>query len=100
MGPQLDVTWDPNKARRNLAKHRVSFAHGASVLLDPHALTVFDETHSEDEERWFTLGLANDGALLAVSHTYRVTGPDSAQVRVISARTATRRERDQYHASR
>ncbi|MGH8040455.1 MAG: BrnT family toxin [Rudaea sp.] len=94
--PELDVSWDPAKAQSNLAKHGVAFAQAATVLLDPLALTVFDAAHSDEEERWFTLGQSSDGALLAVAHTYRVIGPASAQVRVISARPATRHERDQY----
>ncbi|HRH82095.1 MAG TPA: BrnT family toxin [Thiobacillaceae bacterium] len=56
-GADLDIAWDPAKAQTNLAKHGVSFAQAASVLLDPLALTVFDTSHSQDEERWFTLGL-------------------------------------------
>ena len=95
-GPQLEVTWDPHKAQSNLAKHGVSFAQAATVLLDPLALTVFDDAHSEFEERWFTLGNSTDARLLAVSHTYSATGPNSAKVRVISAREATRQERRQY----
>jgi uncharacterized DUF497 family protein len=66
------------------------------VLVDPLALTVFDAAHSENEERWFTLGRSEDGKLLAVAYTYRLTGPSSVQVRIISARDATRREREQY----
>jgi uncharacterized protein len=95
-GPQLEVAWDPHKAQSNLAKHGVSFAQAATVLLDPLALTVFDEAHSEFEERWFTLGLASEGKLLAVAHTYSATGANSAKVRVISAREATKAERRQY----
>jgi uncharacterized DUF497 family protein len=100
MTPELDVTWDPAKAKRNLTKHGVAFAQAVTVLLDPRALTVFDDAHSDEEERWFTVGVASDGALLAVAHTYRVTGPNSARVRVISARLATRRERKHYHSTR
>lgn len=92
----LDVTWDATKALTNIAKHDVTFAQAATVLFDPLALTVFDEVHSEAEDRWFTLGRANDGKLLAVSHTYQATASASAQVRIISAREATRREREQY----
>lgn len=66
------------------------------MLLDALALTVFDNEHSEFEERWFTLGMASEGKLLAVSHTYSVTGPDTARVRIISAREATRNELRQY----
>ena len=97
----MDVAWDPVKAHANLAKHGVSFAQAATVLTDPLALTVFDAVHSRDEERWFTLGTSSDGKLLAVAHTFQVTGPESALVRVVSARGATRQERRQYeHKSR
>lgn len=95
-GSDLDIAWDPAKASANQAKHGLSFAQAATVLLDPLALTVFDVGHSQDEERWFTLGLSNEGKLLAVAHTYQPTGPDSASVRLISARPATRNERRQY----
>lgn len=96
MGAQLDFTWDPVKAASNLVKHGVSFPQAATVLADVLALTVFDAAHSEFEERWFTLGMSSDGTLLAVSHTHAATGTDSARVRIISAREATRSERRQY----
>ena len=95
--PQLDITWDPLKAQSNIAKHNgVTFVQAATVLLDALALTVFDAAHSEFEERWFTLGNSSDGKLLAVSHTYQYTGPINVSVRIISAREATKRERQQY----
>lgn len=93
--PQLEFTWHPAKAASNLAKHKVSFAQAATVFADALALTVFDAEHSESEERWFTLGTASDGKLLALSHTYAATGA-GARVRIISAREATRSERRQY----
>ena len=94
--PQLEFAWDPAKAAANLTKHGVSFAQAASVLLDALALTIFDHAHSEFEERWFTLGQASDGKLLAVSHTYSPISSTQARVRIISAREATRNERRQY----
>lgn len=94
--PDLDIAWDPAKAAANLAKHGVAFAQAATVLLDTLAVTVFDAAHSQDEERWFTLGMTSDGKLLAVAHTYQATGPNSARVRLISARLASRNERWQY----
>jgi uncharacterized protein len=96
MSAQLDFAWDPAKAASNLVKHGVAFDQAATVLADALALTVFDADHSQDEERWFTLGLAANGKLLAVAHTYTATGPDSARVRIISAREATKQERRQY----
>jgi uncharacterized DUF497 family protein len=95
-GPELEVEWDPAKAQSNLTKHGVSFEQAATVLLDALALTVFDEAHSDYEERWFTLGQSKQGRLLAVAHTYSPTGPNSAKARIISAREATRHERLQY----
>jgi uncharacterized protein len=94
--PQLEVTWDAAKANSNIAKHGVTFAQAATVLLDPFAVTVFDATHSQDEERWFTLGLSSEGKLLALAHTYQSTDAGQVRVRIISARQATRREREQY----
>jgi len=94
--PDLDIAWDAAKAQSNIAKNGVTFAQAAVVLLDPLALTVFDEAHSDAEERWFTLGRAADGKLLAAPHTFQPKGPASDQVRIISAREATRREREQY----
>lgn len=91
-----EFEWDPIKAATNATKHGVSFEHAATVFLDALALTVFDTGHSEDEERWFTLGMAVSGMLLAISHTFVPVGLDRIRVRLISARAATRRERQFY----
>ena len=93
---QLDVTWDPAKAQSNVAKHGVTFVQAATVLRDALALTTFDAVHSQLEERWFTLGMSVEGKLLAVFHTYAHTTSIHVQVRIISARSATKRERQQY----
>ncbi len=92
----FDFEWDLVKALSNLAKHGVSFEQAATVFLDPLALTVYDQAHSTEEERWFTIGQTPDGALLAIAHTYQTTGPARARIRLISARPATRRERHTY----
>ncbi len=95
-GPHLEFSWDPAKAASNLSKHGVAFSQAATVFLDTLAVSVFDEDHSMSEDRWFTLGTSADGRLLAVSHTYVDTSPNHARIRIMSARTATRRERRQY----
>ena len=94
--PLFDIVWDDVKAQSNLLKHGVSFAQAATVMLYPLALTVLDAVHSETEERWFTLGQTSEGRLLAVAHTYQVLDTNIARVRLISAREATRQERQQY----
>jgi uncharacterized protein len=74
----------------------LSFEWASTVFLDAFALTVFDSVHSQQDERGFTLGLDANGLLLAVSLNFRATTLERSRVRIISARPATRRER-QFH---
>ena len=98
MSPEIvyNFEWNPAKALRNVRKHDVTFDQAATVFLDALALTVYDEANSQNEDRWFTLGYDSSGKLLAVAHSYEVTGPTSVRIRSISARKATRRERRSY----
>lgn len=95
-GTDYEFEWDDAKAESNRAKHGVDFMDAMSVLLDPLTMTRFDEEHGEDEERWISLGLSARGQLLLIVHTFSVAGPNTALLRLISARPATRREREQY----
>ena len=88
--------WDPAKAAENLAKHGIAFELAASVFRDRLALTVYDAEHSEADERWASVGRAEDGKLLVVIHSFEETSATSASVRIISAREATKRERENY----
>ena len=90
-----DFEWDEAKARSNLKKHGVAFEQAAKVFEDPFAISVFDEAHSADEERWYTLGMSASVGLLVVHHTFRGV-ERSARVRVISSRKASRAEASQY----
>ena len=92
----LDFEWDANKAASNAQKHGVTFARAAQVFLDPLSLTVYDEEHSQHEERWHTIGHDTQGSLLLIAHTYHATSTHSARVRLISARLATKQERRLY----
>jgi hypothetical protein len=85
----MAVEWDPAKARSNLRKHRVRFADAVSALEDEHAISVRDESASE--ERWITVGIDCLARVLVVVYTWRVD-----EVRLISARPATPRESRQY----
>jgi len=95
-GTDYEFEWDDAKAATNLAKHGVDFMDAMSVLLDPLAMTRFDDEHSDDEERWVSVGRAGNGQLLLVVHTFSATGPNTALIHLISARPATAREREQY----
>ncbi len=92
----LRFEWDAAKAASNGRKHRVTFQQAATVLLDPLAVSIRDEAHSDGEVRWVTVGQTEDGALVVVVHTYHDIGTHAADVRIISARPATRSERRNY----
>lgn len=84
----FDFDWDANKAHSNLAKHGVSFRLAASVFRDPLALTIFDEDHGDDEDRWVTLGRTQNGQVLVVVHTSEETSSTELHIRIISVRRA------------
>jgi len=93
---RYDFEWDAHKAASNAKKHQISFEQAATVFLDVLALTVFDEAHSLTEERWFTLGNASNGVLLAIAHTFQVSSVTNVRIRIISARLATKQEQHFY----
>jgi hypothetical protein len=83
--------WDPRKARSTLLRRNIPFAEAASVLDDWRQVTVEDIEHSLNEQRWTTIGLSSRAELLVVTWTVR-----EGRVRLISARRATKRERNVY----
>jgi len=83
--------WDNRKAGSNLRKHGVSFEEAVTVFGDAMALTFADTDHADSEDRSRTYGVSNKGRLLVVVHTER-----SDNVRIISARKATRYEKSIY----
>lgn len=79
--------WDPEKARTNLSKHKVSFEEAGSVFSDPMAYSFPDPDHSNEEDRTITIGYSLSNRMLIVSHS------DSEEVtRIISARPVTKGE--------
>ncbi len=94
---QYDFEWDPAKARSNLRDHKVSFERACQVFLDLNMLSIEDEEHSEEEDRWITLGMDKRGILLVVCHTFREAGTVNFNIRLISARRPTKREAKEYH---
>jgi hypothetical protein len=83
--------WDRKKAAANLQKHGVSFEEAAAVFGDPFAGTIPDPTHSTEEARFVTIGMTPAQRLIVVVHTDR-----DGQVRIISARPATRAEKKRH----
>lgn len=87
----MALVWDKRKASRNLKKHGVSFVEAATVFDDPLFLIAADVDHSEAERRFIIMGESNAGRLLVVAYAERDT-----ERRLISAREATRKERQNY----
>lgn len=90
----MGYQWDPEKAALNLEKHGVDFADAVGVFEDEWALTIKEE-YVEGEQRFVTMGTDFLGRVLVVVYTYR--GDD---IRLISARAATKRERRPYERKR
>lgn len=92
MATELQFEWDSNKAIKNVERHRISFEEAATVFDDPMFITLIDEEHSVDEDRYITIGLSCHGRLLMLAHTDR-----EGRMRIISARKATQKE-EQFYA--
>ena len=86
----MSFQWDPRKAGRNLKKHGIDFADAATVFEDEMALTM-EDPDAEGESRFVTVGKDAVGRLLTVVYTWREN-----DIRLISARKATTRERQAY----
>ena len=85
--------WDPEKAKRNYKKHKVSFEEAVTVFYDSLSVTFDDPDHSVDERRFITVGFSSHDRLLVISHLER-----GEAVRIISARRATPRERKRHES--
>ena len=85
------VEWDEEKATINERRHQISFYEGATIFQDSHIATMYDPDHSDDEHRYLSIGYSSQGQLLLVYYTER-----GDNIRLISCRKATRRERTMY----
>lgn len=88
-------SWRASKAAENRAKHKITFEEAATVFGDPLGRIVDDPRHSESEERFVLLGQSDRHRLLVVMFTER-----GEALHLISARKATRRERQEYEESK
>lgn len=89
----MKFQWNPDKANSNLQKHSVSFEKAVTIFGDQLAVTIADPDHSIGELRMITIGQSKLQRLLLVCHTER-----EGELRLISARLATRQERRSYES--
>ena len=90
---EMTFSWDDRKDRENQRKHGISFEEATTAFADENARLKHDPSHSRDEERFILLGFSAKLRLLVVAHAYRQV---ETEIRIISARKATRNERKQY----
>ena len=88
----MRFNWDPRKASANIKKHGVSFDEASTAFADPLSITVPDPDHSTDETRFLLIGRSVRQRMLVVIHAER----SESDIRLISARLASRRERRIY----
>ena len=74
----------------------MGFEEAATVFRDPLALSIYDDEHGEDEDRWTTIGISNTGRLLVVCHTFLKNDESSVSIILISSRKARSQEIEQY----
>ena len=86
----VESEWDPAKARSNLVKHGISFSDAEAVFDDLFAVSM-PETGPHSEQRFAAIGADARGRIIVVVYTYR-----RYRLRIISARRASRSERDIY----
>ena len=85
--------WDEEKNEANINKHGISFATASLVFDDDDRIEIYDEGHSENEDRFITIGMINEEAIIAMV----VYTPRDNSIRLISARKANRQEKEMYY---
>lgn len=89
----MKFEWDDEKEKINIAKHGMDFTTAARVFKDEYRLEIYDDKHSDTEDRYITIGIIDNIAyVVMVVYTEREDA-----IRLISARKATKRERSKYY---
>jgi uncharacterized DUF497 family protein len=90
---EITLAWDDRKNLENQRKHGISFEEAITIFADENARLKHDPDHSQKEDRFILLGFSAKLRILVVAHVYE---QDDKEVRIISARKATPKERKQY----
>jgi uncharacterized DUF497 family protein len=98
--PPYHFLWDDDKSGHNERRHGVSFRAATVAFDDPLSQTFHDLAHSELEDRWVTIGHDQSGALLVVIYACGEHEAGGLNVRIISARKATKSERLRYETGK
>ena len=91
----LNFEWHTEKALKNIKRHNLTFEEAGTAFSDPFSLTTDDPQHSGDEQRFVLIGKSYKNRILIVIHTER-----GDNIRIISARKATKKERAYYESNK
>ena len=92
----IKFEWDFFKEKSNKLKHNIDFQRASTIFKDPNSLTIFDNKHSQYEERWITIGQDNTNNIIIVVHIDNYLKNNELIIRIISARKANKNERATY----
>jgi len=92
----IKFAWDEKKDTANKKKHGISFEEAAEVFDDPLHVSLLDHRFDYFDERWITIGATKNGVCIVVGHLYCFTENDEETIRIITARKASKKEREQY----
>jgi uncharacterized DUF497 family protein len=92
----MEFTWNEEKNEENMQKHGVDFQEVQEIFDDPFHFSMMDTRFNYFEERWITIGRAKNGLTIVAGHLYLFDEKGTETVRLIIARKATRKEREDY----
>ena len=93
---EFSFVWDEDKDAGNIKKHGIAFRTAARVFEDDLRIEYLDPDHSENEERYRTIGLVHDVLTVVYCDRENLDTGD-VDIRIISARLATKLERNAYN---
>lgn len=92
----MKVGWDEKKNKANIKNHGVSFDEAKEILDDPFHISILDTRFDYSEERWISLGSTTKGKIIVMAYAYYLSENVEERIRIITARKATKKEREQY----
>jgi len=88
--------WDEYKNKENIKRHGFSFEEAKDVFDDPFHISILDKRFDYFEERWITIGAAKERKIIVIGHLYYITEDGNEIIRIVTARKATKKEREEY----
>ena len=92
----MRLEWSESKNEANIKKHGIAFTEAKKIFDDPFQINVLDKRFSYGEERWITMGATRKGKLIVAGHLYDILPDGEEIIRIITARAATKKEKERY----